>query len=149
MVPHRVGRYGVKWQEFPGNVFPSFAMGSFYIMSREAVTALFSQLGKQGGPEDLLFLEDVAITGQLRERAGLRLVNAWTLIKTGLYMGKEGGKERRRAEAEALRSVVVFLQDDREDEQEKAAWVWAEVWGKPYTQIQGQGEGYWQSPASQ
>ena len=63
-----------------------------------------------------------------------------------VYMGKEGGEDRRRAEAEALRSVVVFLQDDREDEQEKAAWVWAEVWGKPYTQIQGQGEGYRQSP---
>ena len=136
MVPHRSGRWEVSIKEFPGNAFPSFAMGSFYILSREAAAEVLYQLVQVEG-KGLVHLEDVAITGQLREGAGLGLVNAWTLIRTNLVMYRRDDAKRKLTAASVLRSVVVFLGQGGGDLEEKAEWVWCNVWGKDYTQIQG------------
>ena len=51
--------------------YPSYAVGSFYILPRAHLTCLLSGLGQVG----LLSVEDVYVTGLLREFCQLSLVN--------------------------------------------------------------------------
>ena len=129
--PQRFGRYAVAEDQFPGTAYPSYAMGGFYMFSRAAVTKMLDQYDAGS----LVHLEDIAITGQLRERAGLGLVNAWTLILPWLGNTPIG-------EEQIGRSVVVYLQfvqGGQEGVEAMADWVWNRVWARNYTHIKGGG----------
>jgi hypothetical protein len=129
--PQRSGRYAVSEDQFPGTAYPSYAMGGFYMFSRAAVTEMLGQYDAGS----LVHLEDIAITGQLRERAGLGLVNAWTLILPWLGNTPIGDEQIGR-------SVVVYLQfvqGGQEGVEAMADWVWNKVWARNYTRIRGGG----------
>ena len=121
----RSGRYAVTEDQFPDTAYPDYVMGGFYATSRAAVAELLAQHGEPSS-SPLLQLEDVAITGQLRERAGLGLVDKWQLILPWL-----GVKSRDIGEEEVSRAVVVYLQfvqGGEEGVEAMADWVWSKVW---------------------
>ena len=128
----RSGRYAVAENEFPDTTYPSYAMGGFYAISRAAVTEMLGQYGSSSS-KPLLHIEDVAITGQLRERAGLGLVDKWQEVLPWL-----GIKSRKIGELQTHRAVVVYLQfvqGGQEGLEAMADWVWNKVWARNYTLI--------------
>ena len=130
--PQRFGRYAVAEDQFPGTAYPSYAMGGFYAISRAAVNEMLNNFGSPSS-KPLLHIEDVAITGQLRERAGLGLVNKWQEVLPWL-----GIKNRNIGEEQIIKAVVVYLQfvqGGQEGVEAMADWVWNKVWGRNYTQI--------------
>ena len=135
----RSGRYAVTKDQFPDTTYPSYAMGGFYAISRAAVNEMLNNFGSPSS-KPLLHIEDVAITGQLRERAGLGLVNKWQEVLPWL-----GIKNRNIGEEQIIKAVVVYLQfvqGGQEGVEAMAAWVWNTVWGRNYTQTREHGESY-------
>merc|ERR1719175_579607 len=62
MRPHRTGRYAVSTEVFPGSFYPTFVIGSFYILDRESLMAVLLSAPTQANSSHLVPLEDVAIT---------------------------------------------------------------------------------------
>jgi beta-1,3-galactosyltransferase 1 len=67
--PKRTGKYNVSSKEFAGEYYPQFCSGSAYLMSSDVISSLASVIGSVKP----LKLEDVHITGFLRQQANLTL----------------------------------------------------------------------------
>ncbi len=65
--PHRSGKWGVSYMEYPNPVYPPFCSGTGYLMTRDAMSAIV----KRAAYDDLFKLEDVYFTGIVAEKAGV------------------------------------------------------------------------------
>jgi len=89
-------------------------------LNRESLVAVLHSAQNRENSSQLVALEDVAITGQLRESTEVNLVDAQSFILTHpAREGKEGLKEK----------IVICLQGY----QGLVDRVWKDTWGRVYT----------------
>jgi len=86
---------------------------------RESLAAVLQAAETQRNSSELVHLEDVAITGQLREKAGVNLVDAHRFILT----------HPARAERDGWKGKVVICLQGR---QGLVARVWKNLWGRMF-----------------
>jgi len=89
-------------------------------LDRESLEAVLQSTQTQTNSSELVHLEDVAITGQLREGTGVNLVDAQRFILT----------HPAREEREGLKGKVVICLQGRQGLVDR---VWKNLWGRMYT----------------
>ena len=129
---HRHGKYSVK--EYQHSNFPSFVLGPFYILTDLAVKKIVGL----GVDKIDIPLEDVAITGVLRELSGADIVSIKQHVVPSLdyvhglihFFGSDmAATAHHLAEYSALHCQVTQAGNISKQEQERIVnWVWTSVW---------------------
>ena len=131
---HRNGKYSVKEYSFEKSNFPDFVLGSFYILTAKAVRSIVSE----GSDKVAIPLEDVAITGVLRELSGTGIVSIkQNMVPTLDYVYgliKFFGNDLEECVKHLAEYSVVHLQFHNvknvssEEETRIENWIWTKVW---------------------
>ena len=131
---HRHGKYSVQESDFHKSKFPDFVLGNFYILTKKAARNIV----EQGIEKVSLTLEDVAITGVLRELADVGIVSIKHHIIPSLDyvygLIKFFGEDLEECVKHLEEYAVVHKQFHnvknvtKDDEDRIGNWMWKNVW---------------------
>ena len=131
---HRHGKYAVSARVFNDKKFPSFVLGPFYILTSVAVRNIVNEGLERTGS---LPLEDVAITGVLRELSSVGIVSIKHHIIPSLdYVYSlihffSGDLEETARHLTEYSVVVCNHHNISQEEQDRIVhWIWNTVWNK-------------------
>jgi hypothetical protein len=131
---HRHGKYSVQERDFHQSKFPEFVLGNFYILTAKAAKNIVDQ----GIDKVAIPLEDVAITGVLREFSGARIVSIKQHIVPSLdyvyglikFFGEDLEEcVKHLAEYSVVHKQFHNVKNVSKDEEERIGnWIWRKVW---------------------
>ena len=139
-IVHRHGKYSVPNHDFLQSKFPEFVLGNFYILTRSTAKNIVDQ----GMANVSIPLEDVVITGVLREYAGAEIVSIQEHMVPSLdyvYRLLNFFEEDLEESGKHLAGYLVVHKQfhnvknvSKEIEDRIANWIWKKVWKNTYEQ---------------